>query len=138
MNQTLGTKWYVRQCVVGAGICLCVYALALSIVSVFIVRGIISEAQTERCVWIGAAVASLTGATLCGRKTVKRGGVILGCASCFYLFTLLMGFLIGGTLLPSRTLWLSLPIFGGAGVSYLALGKNARKKKTKRRGKVRR
>lgn len=139
MNQALGKKWYMRQCAVGTGICLGVYVLLLSLLSLLITRGVIGEGQTERCVWAIAAAASFAGTTLCGKKTVKRGMMALGCVCCFYALTLLMGFLIGGTLTPARVVWLILPIMGGGAVSFLLPAKkNARKRRTNRRGKVRR
>ena len=80
MNQTLGTKWYVRQCAVGMGICLCVYVLLMALFSLLTVRGVIGEEQLERCVWVSAAAASLIGVAAIGKKTVKRGAMTLGCA----------------------------------------------------------
>ena len=134
MNQTLGTKWYVRQCAAGTGICLCVYVLLMALFSLLTVRGVIGEEQLERCVWVSAAAASLI-----GKKTVKRGAMTLGCAGSFYLVTVLLGFLIGDTLTPARVLWLILPILGGAALSYLLSGKkSAKKKRAKRKSRVHR
>ncbi len=139
MNQTLGTKWYVRQCAVGTGICLCVYVLLMALFSLLTVRGVIGEEQLERCVWVSAAAASLIGVAAIGKKTVKRGAMTLGCAGSFYLVTVLLGFLIGDTLTPARVLWLILPILGGAALSYLLSGKkSAKKKRAKRKSRVHR
>lgn len=139
MNQTLGTKWYVRHCAVAAGVCLCVYVLLLSLFALLTVRGVIGESQMERCVWVSAAFASAAGAVLSGNKTAKRGIMILCCAGSFFAAVLLLGFLIGGTLLPRRVLWLMLPILIGAAATFLLTGrKNTKRKKAKHRGKVRR
>lgn len=139
MNQALSTKWYMRQCAVGTGICLGVYLLLLSLLSLMITRGMIREGLTERCVWVSAAVASFAGTFLCGKRTVKRGAMALSCLCCFYALTLLMGFLIGGTLIPARVVWLMLPMIVGGAASYLLPGeKNKRKKRSNHRGKVHR
>ena len=164
MNQTLGTKWYVRQCAVGTGICLCVYVLLMALFSLLTVRGVIGEEQLERCVWVSAAAASLIGVAAIGKKTVKRGAMTLGCAGlAIYggvigaligvsalcklkkiklpamLDLVLLGFLIGDTLTPARVLWLILPILGGAALSYLLSGKkSAKKKRAKRKSRVHR
>lgn len=126
---TMGTKWYVRRCTIGAGAAMAVYLLTLAVCAYLTVRGVVGEGQMARCVWLCALFASSAGAIFGGGKTVRRGTMALCCGAAFYLATVLLGFLVGGTLVPAGTLRLLAPVTLGAAGAFALLGKKSGGKK---------
>lgn len=132
---TMGTKWYVRRCAVGTGAAMGVYLLTLALCAFLTVRGIVAEGQMARCVWLCALLASFTGAIFGGGKTVRRGTMALCCDAAFYLVTVLLGFLVGGALVPAGALRLLAPVALGTIGALALLGKKGGGKKHGRRSR---
>ena len=136
---TMGTKWYVRRCAVGAGAAMGVYLLTLALCAYLTVRGVVGEGQMEWCVWLCALLASFAGAVIGGGKTVRRGTMALCCGAAFYLATVLLGFLVGGAFTPAGALRLLAPVALGAVGALAGLReKGGRKKRGKRSRRSRR
>lgn len=136
---TMGTKWYVRRCAVGALSAMAIYLLTLALCAYLTVRGIVAEGQMARCVWLCALLAAFTGAVTGGGKTVRRGTMALCCGAVFYLAAVLLGFLVGGTLSPGSTLRLLVPVALGASGALLRFrGKGGGKKRGRRARRGRR
>ena len=130
---TMGTKWYVRRCAVGVGAAMVVYLLTLALCAYLTVRGVVGEGQMKRCVWLCALLASLVGAIFGGGKTVRRGTMAFCCGAAFYLSTVLLGFLVGGTFAPAGALRLLVPVALGAVGAIVSLrGKSGGKKRSRR------
>ena len=130
---TMGTKWYVRRCAIGAGAAMAVYLMTLALCAYLTVRGVVGEGQMERCVWLCALFASFAGAAFGGGKTVRRGTMALCCGAAFYLTAVLLGFLIGGAFAPAGALRLLVAVaLGAAGALVSFRGKGGGKKRSKR------
>lgn len=122
--------WYIKRCAVSAAMgILCDLALLL-LAALLTVKGVISEAYTEQCVWGITALSAFFAAALCGRKTAKKLLLTTLASAIFYAEIILIGLLLCDTISAARALFLLVPSMLGGGAALTAFGSGKRKRRS--------
>lgn len=130
MEKTVPTVWYVKKCVLGALVC-CLSELALlAVAAALMLNGTIGEESVCAAGLVAAALAAFLGCMVGGGRTSRRTVMVLACAASGWLLTQVIGFAIGGALVPERSLAAAGTMLAGAGAALMVGGQKKRKKRT--------
>ena len=129
MEKTVPTVWYVKKCALGALVC-CLSELALlAVAAALMLNGMIGEERVCAAGLIAAALAAFSGCMVGGGRTSRRTVMVLACAASGWLLVQVIGFAIGGALVPERSLAAAGAMLAGAGAALTAGGQKKRKKR---------
>ena len=131
MERTVPTAWYVKKCALGALVCCLSELMLLAIAAALMLNGTIGEERVGAAGLAAAALAAFSGCMVGGGRTSRRTAMVLACAASGWLLAQVIGFVIGGALVPERSLAAAGAMLVGAGAALVTGG---RKKCKKRNG----
>ena len=128
MNQTVGTGWYAKRCVLGAVIALAVELAVLAAAALLLLKGAVGEESLDGMALIAAALGAFAGCSFAGMKTSRKVEIAALCVALIWLTAQVAGFVAYDGLEPMRSLLLAAAVLAGAAAS-LALHKGKKKRK---------